>query len=81
MVAISWHQIFVFRSKFQQSTLRKQVGAPIINPVQALAERCTSYEEFAEKLAELGEELDSSEFIEQLTQLCFLSRALGDVHD
>ncbi len=57
-----------------------EVGAPIINPVQALAERCTSYEEFAEKLAELGEELDSSEFIEQLTQLCFLSRALGDVH-
>lgn len=57
-----------------------EVGAPIVNPILELAESCTSYEEFAEKLAELSDELDSSQFIEQMTRLCFQSRALGDVH-
>ncbi|MGL4224957.1 MAG: DUF935 domain-containing protein [Vibrio sp.] len=58
-----------------------EVGAPIVNPVLALAKRSASYEDFAAGLAQLSEQLDSSALVEQLTRLCFLARALGDVDE
>ncbi len=55
-----------------------EIGEPIVNPILELAQRCTSYDEFNQELIKLGNQLDSTQFVEQLTELCFKSRALGN---
>lgn len=55
-----------------------EVSPPILNPVLELAKNATSFDDFAQKLPELANTLSADEFIEQMTQLCFEARALGD---
>ncbi|HBC0987577.1 TPA: DUF935 domain-containing protein [Escherichia coli] len=59
----------------------QRVGAAFTNPVLELAAACDSYDEFIARLPELRDTLDASAFVEQMTQLCFEARALGDVSD
>ncbi|MDA0148845.1 DUF935 domain-containing protein [Vibrio sp. LaRot3] len=59
----------------------QEVSAPILNPILELAEQVDSFEAFAEQLPRIAEQMDDGAFIEQLTKLCWQSRALGDVSD
>ncbi len=59
----------------------EEVGEPILNPVLALAQSVDSFEAFSDALPQLANDLDADAFIEQLTRLCWQSRALGDVTD
>ncbi|HBC0574874.1 TPA: DUF935 domain-containing protein [Serratia marcescens] len=59
----------------------QRVGTDFTNPVLALASEAESYEEFMARLPELQANLGASEFVEQLAQLCFQARAMGDVND
>ena len=59
----------------------EEVSDPLLSPILALAQSADSFEAFSEQLPALAESLDASEFIEQLTQLCWQARALGDVTD
>lgn len=55
-----------------------EISKPITNPILNLASECDGYEDFAQKLALLQDELDPQELVEQMTMLCFQARALGD---
>lgn len=59
----------------------QRVGPAFTNPVLELAASCTDYSEFIARLPELRDTLDASAFVEQMAQLCFEARALGDVSD
>ncbi len=59
----------------------EEVSKPILNPIMALLDSAQSFEEFTNQLPQAAEKMESSEFIEQLTQLCWQSRALGDTTD
>lgn len=69
--------------EFTQEALDEweDVGAPIVEPVIDLVNSASSYEEFEAKLSNLAQELDADAFIEQMSKLCWESRALGDVSD
>lgn len=54
---------------------------PVLNPLQALADKAGSFEEFKAGLAGLLDEMDPSELIEKLAEASFKARALGDVRD
>ncbi|MEI6897879.1 MAG: DUF935 domain-containing protein [Psychromonas sp.] len=59
----------------------EEIGEPILNPVLTLAQSSISFEAFSAALPQLADELGASEFIEQLTVLCWQARALGDATD
>lgn len=59
----------------------QRVGPAFTNPVLELAADCKTYDEFLARLPGLQETLDAGAFVEQLAQLCFEARALGDVSD
>ncbi|WP_281687583.1 DUF935 domain-containing protein [Pseudomonas citronellolis] len=54
---------------------------PVLDPLQALADKAGSFEEFKAGLAGLLDEMDPSELIEKLAEASFKARALGDVRD
>ena len=54
---------------------------PIIDPVQQLADRCGSYEEFMEGLAGLANEMDPTALVQSLAKATFQARGLGDCKD
>ncbi len=56
----------------------EKVIAPVLNPIQELADKSSSYEEFLTKLTALMQTLTPSEFIESLALATFKARGLGD---
>ncbi len=55
--------------------------APVLDPVQELADSCGSYEEFLARLPELLTSMDSGRLVEGLAAAAFKARGLGDVED
>jgi len=54
---------------------------PVLDPLQALADKAGSFDEFKAGLAGLLNEMDPSELIEKLALASFKARGLGDVRD
>ncbi|MCY1215737.1 hypothetical protein D9M72_275900 [compost metagenome] len=55
--------------------------SPVLDPVQQLAERATTFEEFRVGLAGLLDEMDDTELVERLAAAAFKARGLGDGGD
>jgi len=55
--------------------------APIIDPIQRLADESENYQDFIDGLPGLLEEMDSSELVRQLAIQTFKARGLGDATD
>lgn len=55
--------------------------APILDPLEALAARSASYEEFLDGLPGLITEMDAEELVRRLARAAFLSRGLGMAGD
>ena len=55
----------------------------VTDPIQALANRCESYEEFLTRLPELLEEggMDATALMQRLAEATYKARAHGDVDD
>lgn len=54
---------------------------PVLDPIQALANKAKSFDEFQAGLAGLLDEMDPAKLIEALARASFKARALGDVRD
>ncbi|OBY90706.1 hypothetical protein A6723_020985 [Pseudomonas sp. AU11447] len=54
---------------------------PVLDPIQALADKAKDFDEFKAGLAGLLDEMDPAELIEALASASFKARALGDVRD
>jgi phage gp29-like protein len=54
---------------------------PVLDPVQALAEKATSFDEFKAGLAGLLDEMDPNELVAALALATFKARGLGDGRD
>ena len=54
---------------------------PVLDPIQALADKAKDFDEFKAGLAGLLDEMDSAALIEALASASFKARALGDVRD
>lgn len=54
---------------------------PVLDPVQQLAERSSSFDEFRAGLAGLLDEMDDTELVEKLAAAAFKARGLGDGGD
>ena len=59
----------------------EEILSPLVNPVQALAERCESFEEFEQGLSDLllSGEIDEEKLMASLAEASFRARGLGDV--
>ncbi|MFI8744496.1 DUF935 domain-containing protein [Pseudomonas sp. NPDC077186] len=57
------------------------VMKPVLDPVQQLAQKAETFDEFKAGLAGLLEQMDDSALIERLALAAFKARALGDVSD
>lgn len=57
------------------------VMKPVLDPVQALAQRVETFDEFRAGLAGLLDQMDDSTLIERLALAAFKARAKGDVSD
>ena len=57
------------------------VMAPVVNPVQALADRCADYDEFLAGLPGLVEEMGVDGLVASLAEVTYKARGLGDVED
>ena len=57
------------------------VMKPVLDPVQALAQKAETFDEFKAGLAGLLDEMDDSVLIERLALAAFKARAQGDVSD
>lgn len=53
--------------------------APLVDPIQVLAEECGSADEFAARLPEILEKMDATTLVRSLAQSCFAARAAGEV--
>ncbi|WP_374981167.1 DUF935 domain-containing protein [Pseudomonas solani] len=51
---------------------------PVLDPLQQLAQRSTTFEEFRAGLAELLDEMDDTQLVEALALAAFKGRAMGD---
>lgn len=56
-------------------------GKEFINPILKLAAESDSYDAFMQRLPELQKSLNPTEFVTNMTELCWKSRAMGDVID
>ncbi|MDF3931386.1 DUF935 domain-containing protein [Pseudomonas citronellolis] len=54
---------------------------PVLDPVQELADKAASFDEFKAGLAALLDDMDPTELVEKLAIASFKARALGDVRD
>ena len=54
---------------------------PVLDPIQALADKAKDFDEFKAGLAGLLDEMDPAALIEALASASFKARALGDVRD
>ncbi|CAM4198020.1 DUF935 domain-containing protein [Pluralibacter gergoviae] len=59
----------------------EQTGQAFTSPVLQLAQSVGSFDEFLSRLPDLQKTLEPSAFVEQLAQLSFKARALGDAND
>ncbi|WP_239057924.1 DUF935 domain-containing protein [Pseudodesulfovibrio sp. JC047] len=57
----------------------EEILDPMVNPVQALADRCADFEEFQRGLSDLVLSMDDERFIQSLAAASFKARGLGDV--
>lgn len=55
--------------------------SPVLDPIQALADKAKDFDEFRAGLAGLLDEMDPAKLIEALALASFKARALGDVRD
>jgi phage gp29-like protein len=59
----------------------EEILDPMVNPVQALADNCFTYEEFLAGLNDLVRDVDSEKLMMSLAEASFKARGLGDVGD
>lgn len=59
----------------------QQQLAPVIDPIQKLADECTSFEEFLQKLPALMDEMDETEVVKGLALATFKARGIGNSGD
>lgn len=57
------------------------IMAPLVNPVQELADRSADYGEFLDGLGEIARAMDAETLIRSLAEATFRARGLGDVED